>query len=162
KVFSQSRFTHCAAVVMEDGRPVVYDAMNRVGVRRTELVDYLRLQTPSEICVVHPTTTFSEKESQAYRNHLHSQLGREYGIKHHVTGKRAKGIHCAEYCTDALLAAKKIDAEQPARVSPGSLYDWLLEHRLYADGGQFALKVKTLQPIPVDDDSWCRRTWRQT
>lgn len=161
KVFSGSRFTHCGAVAIEDGQPVVYDAMNGTGVRKTPLADYLRLQTPSEIQVVHPVQPLSDEESQAYATHLESQLGRAYGIKHHVTGQRANGVHCAEYCTDALMAAGRITAEQPARVSPGSLYEGLTEHRLYTDGGVFTLTAKTASTVP-EDESWCRRTWRAT
>ncbi len=162
KVFSNSRFTHCAAVVIDEGRPVVYDSMPRYGVRRTELAEYLRLQTPSDIQVVHPAKPLSPDEAQAFRDHLNSELGREYGIKHHITGKRAKGVHCAEYCTDALLAAKEIEVDEPPRVSPGSLFEGLTEHRLYTDGGKFELRVKSLQPVAMEDESWCRRTWRQT
>src|SRR5262249_48891255 len=137
KVFSNSRFTHCGTVVIEDGQPMVYDSMNGAGVRKTKLIDYLRLQTPSDLQVIHPSTNFTPEQSQAYANHLQSQLGRQYGVKHHVTGRRAKGVHCAEYCTDALIAAGKVAADEPPRVSPGSLYEGLTEHHLYTDGGTF-------------------------
>jgi hypothetical protein len=159
KIFSGSRFTHCGAVVIEDGKPVVYDAMNRAGVRKTDLVEYLRLQTPTDLQVVHPAAPFTDSEAQAFRNYLQSQLGRPYGVKHHVTGKRATGVHCAEYLTDALMAAGKIEADQPPRVSPGSLYEGLTVHRLYLDGGQYEL---TAQPPhqPPAQESWRRRTWR--
>ncbi len=161
KVFSGSRLTHCGAVMIEDGRPVVYDAMPGAGVRKTPLVDYLRLQTPSEIQMVHPEKPFAKTESLAYVEYLESQLGREYGIKHHLTGQRANGVHCAEYCTDALLAAGRISAEQPARVSPGSLYEGLTEHRLYTDGGTFTLAAKKTSTVR-ENESWCRWAWRET
>lgn len=162
KVFSKSRFTHCGAVVVEDGKPVVYDAMPSVGVRRTEFIEYVRLQTPSEIQILHPASPLSEPEAEEFTRHLESQLGREYGIKHHVTGKRAKGIHCAEYCTDALIAAGKIEADQPARVSPGSLYEGLMTHNLYTDGGTFVLRAKMTASSPRVDESWCGWAWRET
>lgn len=161
KVFSGSRLTHCGAVMIEDGEPVVYDAMPGAGVRKMPLVDYLRLQAPSEIQIVHPSKPFAETESRAYAKHLESQLGREYGIKHHVTGQRAKGVHCAEYCTDALLAAGRITAQQPARVSPGSLFEGLTEHCLYTDGGTFVLTAKAT-PTLREKESWCRWAWRET
>jgi len=162
KVFSRSRFTHCAAVVLEDGQPLVYDAMNGTGVRKTNLTDYLRLQTPSEIQVLHPAGPLTAAEQQKFTDHLRSQLGREYGIKHHLTGQRVPGVHCAEYCTDALLAAQRISAEEPARVSPGSLYEGLTEHKLYLDGGHFELREKTTATPPPADESWCGRAWRES
>lgn len=161
KVFSGSRFTHCAAVVIEDGRPVVYDAMNSTGVRKTALAEYLRIQTPSEIQVVHPAKPLTETEIRSYAHHLQTQLGREYGIKHHVTGKRANGVHCAEYCTDALIAAGLIEADQPARVSPGSLFEGLTEHQLYTNGGTFVLAAKVTSTVR-GKESWCRWAWRET
>jgi len=162
KVFSKSRFTHCGTVVVEDGKPIVYDAMNGAGVRRTELVEYLRLQTPSELEVVHPAAAFSEAESQAFAAYLHSQLGRPYGVKHHVTGKRATGIHCAEYCTDALIAAGKVEAAQPARVSPGSLHDGVLMYRVYTTGGRYELRSALLSVPAPEEESWCGWAWRET
>jgi hypothetical protein len=160
KVFSGSRFTHCGAVVMEDGKPVVYDAMNGCGVRKTDLAEYLRLQTPTELQVVCPATPFTDAEAQAFRDHLHGQLGRPYGIKHHLTGQRSHGVHCAEYLTDALMAAGKIEADKPSRVSPGSLYEGLTNHRLYEDGGSYVLAAREA-PAPADE-SWCRKAWRAT
>lgn len=162
KVFSHSRFTHVAAVVREDGRPIVYDSMNGVGVRKSELADYLRLQTPSEIQILHPSQPLTDAQAKAFADHLQSQLGRAYGIKHHLTGHRAKGIHCAEYCADALLAANQISIEAPPRVSPGSLYAGLMENQLYIDGGLFELRKPSTAPLPSADESWCRRTWRDS
>lgn len=160
KIYSRSRFTHCAAVVIEDGRPVVYDSMNGVGVRQTDLAEYLKLQTPSEIQILHPTTVWTPQQTEAFHTHLRSQLGRPYGIKHHITGNRATGVHCAEYCTDALLAAEQFEVEEPARVSPGKLYDGLTERKQYADGGLYALRMQT--PPPAAKESWCGWAWRET
>lgn len=160
KVFSGSRFTHCAAVVIEDGQPIVYDSMNGVGVRRTELADYLQLQTPSEIQLLHPAQPWSGKDAAAFQTQLQSQLGRPYGIKHHVSGKRANGVHCAEYCTDALLAAGKVSVKNPPRVSPGSLFDGLTEYKLYAVGSQYTLEVE-VAPIAANE-TWCQWAWRST
>jgi hypothetical protein len=162
KVFSKSRFTHVGAVVKENGRTMVYDSMNGSGVRQTELADYLRLQTPSEIQVLHPATSLTDDEVGVFVAHLKSQLGREYGIKHHLTGKRAKGVHCAEYCTDALLAANRIAVNEPPRVSPGSLYDGLTEHKLYVDGGRFELRESTSATPPPAEESWCGWAWRES
>jgi hypothetical protein len=61
-----------------------------------------------------------------------------------------------------LIAAGKIEADEPARVSPGSLFEGLTEHQLYTDGGAFTLSSKLLTVPPPDDETWCRRTWRQT
>ncbi len=162
KVFSRSRFTHVAAVLMEDQQPVVYDSMNGAGVRRSELVDFLRLQTPAEIQILHPVTAYSEAECAAFGAHLKSQLGREYGVRHHLTGRRAKGIHCAEYCTDALLAADRFSIVEPPRVSPGSLHAGLMENQLYRDGGNFVLKAQSTVNRPASNESWCQRNWRES
>lgn len=161
KIFSHSRLTHCGAVVVEDGQPMVYDAMNGTGVRKSALVDYLRLQTPSEIQFLHPQSDFTAEEAEAFGQHLRGELGRPYGIRHHVSGKKAKGVHCAEYCTEALMAAGKLDTAQPPRVSPGSLHEALLTHGLYADGGEFVLTRKRTEAT-AENESWCRWAWRET
>ena len=162
KVFSQSRFTHCAAVVIEDGQPIVYDAMNGSGVRRQELADYLRSQTPGDLQIVHPAKPLTNEQSRDFLQHLQSQLGRAYGIKHHLTGQRAPGIHCAEYCTDALLAARCVTTANPPRVSPGSLFEGLMEHQLYTDGGAYVLRQKSAGTPPTASETWCQWAWRGT
>lgn len=162
KVFSRSRFTHCGAVVMEDDHPVVYDSMNGVGVRKLPLENYLELQSPNEIHVLHPAHPLSAASEEAFVKHLRSQLGRPYAVKHHVTGNRAKGVHCSEYCTDALMAAGIIEAVNPPRVSPGSLFDGLTIHLLYADGGLHSLPPKSVPPPVPDPDTWYCRAWRST
>ncbi|MBC8116539.1 MAG: hypothetical protein H7062_19275, partial [Candidatus Saccharimonas sp.] len=86
KVFSRSSYTHVGGVVVRDGEVFVYDSMNGTGVRKTPLDEYLRLQTPSQIHVVHPKQPFTPEGATAYETHLDGQLGRRYAIKHHLTG----------------------------------------------------------------------------
>ncbi len=40
-----------------------------------------------------------------YERYLDQKLGTPYSIRHHLTGERAPGIHCAEYAIDAFLPA---------------------------------------------------------
>ena len=160
KICSGSSYTHAGGVVVKDGNVTVYDSMNGTGVRKTSLDEYLRLQTPSQIHVVHPATPLITERAAAYETHLDSQLGRKYAIKHHLTGRRCDGLHCAEYTTDALMAAQLIRADNPARVSPGSLLEGLEKAHLYTDGGRFALKAA--EPPAPANLTWCQRMWHDT
>ena len=160
KIFSRSSYTHVGDVVVTNGEIIVYDSMNGVGVRKTPLAEYLRLQTPSEIHVVHLASPFTQEQATAFKNHLEGQLGRKYAIKHHLTGKRSDGLHCSEYLTDALMAADLIHANQPPRVSPGSLLKGLEQGELCTDGGRFSLKADS--PPPPDNLTWCQRAWHST
>ena len=160
KIFSASSYTHVGGVVVKEGEVFVYDSMNGPGVRKTPLDEYLRLQTPSQIHVVHPATPLTTERAAAYETHLDSQLGRKYAIKHHLTGRRCDGLHCAEYLTDALMSARLIRAENPACVSPGSLHEGLEKAYLYTDGGRFALKAA--EPPAPANLTWCQRMWHDT
>lgn len=160
KVFTRSPFTHVGGVVMKDGEAFVYDSMNGVGVRKTPFAEYIRQQTPSTIHIVHPKQPFSEDKSVAYEQHLESQLGRKYAVKHHVTGRRCEGLHCSEYMTDALMAAETISAKQPAKVSPASLLEGVMTTSLYREGPRIELKV--VDEPPPADQPWYQRYWNKT
>ena len=54
KVYTNSPYTHVAAVVVQDGAPYVYDSQNGAGVRRLMLNEYLRAQRPERLHVHHP------------------------------------------------------------------------------------------------------------
>ena len=157
KIFSQSGYTHVAGVVAKDGEFIVYDSMNGAGVRKTPLVEYLRLQTPSGIHVIHPRTPFSPEMVEAYERHLECQLGRKYSIRHHLTGNRCEGVHCSEYVTDALISADVISAKQPSRVSPGSLLEGVMAANLYQDGSRMELKLVEVSLPP--ELPWYQRAW---
>ncbi len=160
RVFSRGSFTHVAAVVMEDGQPFVFDSMNGVGVRRQPLVAYLAAECPGEICVAHPRKPFSNQQAHDFRAHLQHELGRPYGIRHHLTGKRAEGVHCAEYVTDALQACEILRAKEPPRVSPSSLAEGLFPTRLYTAP---QVVVLTAAPAALPANSgWCERLWFDT
>jgi hypothetical protein len=161
KVFSGSSHTHVGAVVVEDGLPVVYDAMNGSGVRRQSLAEYVRFLTPSDVQVLQPARPMTAAESAAFVRHLHGQLGRPYRIKHYTTGKRTDGLHCAEYLTDSLIAAGWFTAKEPARVSPGSLYAGVTQSGKYVVGKRFEL-TEPATPVPTSDETWCQRSWRET
>jgi len=161
KVFSGSRFTHVGAVVVEDGRAWVYDSMNGAGVRRQSLEDYVRFLVPSDVWVLHPARPMTDDEAHTFVRHLNSQLGRPYRIKHYSTGHRTDGLHCAEYITDALIAMGWFTAREPARVSPGSLWQGVTWSGRYVDGGAYTL-VEPVAPAVARDESWCQWSWRET
>jgi hypothetical protein len=161
KVFSGSRYTHVGAVVVDNGRPFVYDAMNGDGVRKQPLDDYVKFLTPSEVYVMHPARPMSQVEAHLFAQHLEGQLGRPYRIKHYATGKRADGLHCGEYVTDALMLAGWFTAHEPQRVSPGSLCAGVTQSGRYVEGGRFEL-VEPAPPVPTVAETWCQRSWRET
>lgn len=160
RIFSNSPYTHVGAVVVEGDRVEVFDSMNGVGVRRTALADYLTLQTPSDVHIVRLKSPLSAEQAAAFRGHLIRQLGRPYAIRHHVTGDRAEGLHCAEYMTDALMSARLLHASRPSRVSPGSLLQGLEEGGLCCRG--MTLSLREARPAPSPETTWCQRTWTGT
>jgi hypothetical protein len=160
RVFTASRYTHVAAVVRESGKPVVYDSTSGVGVRKQSLERYLDAQRPDVIHVVHPAEAFSGEQARAFHEHLENQLGRPYAIRHHLTGQRSTGLHCAEYVTDALISVDLIHANKPPRVSPASLAEGILDAELYADPVTFSLSA--VEAAQYENAGWCSRMWSQT
>ena len=160
RVFTQSPYTHVAAVVVKDGRPFVYDATSGVGVRCQEMDKYLISQNPDQIHVFHPRRPFPKQRSLAFQQYLDSQLGKPYAIKHHLTGKRAHGIHCAEYVIDALHACNLMRAKQPSRVSPASLVVGITKSRFYAPGK--TVQLKKPPELKEQGGNWCDQLWIDT
>ena len=160
KVFSVSPYTHVAAVVIRHGEPFIYDSTNGAGVRCQTLKNFLTSQCPAEVHLFQPQRSFSEKRAREFEIHLDSQLGRPYAIRHHLTGERADGLHCAEYVTDGLIACNLLQAKQPARVSPASLVEGLTTAELYTHAATLQLTPPpTVHPANA---SWCSRTWSDT
>ena len=156
RLFTRSPYTHVAAVVYEDGKPFVYDSMNGVGVRRLPLEDYCKAECPNVLHVYQPTTAFSLSRREAFLHHLKSELGRPYGIQHHLSGNRAEGVHCAEYVTDALMACQILTANQPAKVSPDSLRRGIERANLYENG----MILEVHPEVTYDEgDHWCDQLW---
>jgi hypothetical protein len=160
RTFTRSPYTHVAAVVVEDRDCYVYDSMNGVGVRRQTLKNYCRCERSSTLYVYHPRTRFTETRADRFTEHLNSELGREYGVAHHLTGQRAKGIHCSEYVTDALCACRLMKAERPPKVSPASLREGIVESHLYT--AALIVDVKPPQPKAPKDANRCERLWFDT
>jgi len=160
KIYSASALTHVAAVVVKDKKMLVYDATGGAGVRKQLLSDYIQGLRDARVHPFHPIEPLSEKQMQCFEQHLESQLGRPYAIKHHLTGSRAKGLHCSEYVTDALMAAEMLHAQNPARVSPASLVEGALESGAYRPGE--SLELVGDSPNPPEDQSWCAWLWFQT
>lgn len=160
RVFTQSPYTHVAAVAFTDGRPYVYDSLKGHGVRRQPLRKYLNSLTPGVVHVSHPCEAMSNVRWREFVEALESQLGRPYAIKHHLTGKRARGLHCAEYVTDALITCNVIRARRPSRVSPASLAEGLLKTELYTPPEQIVLEPP--EPAPVVGSNWCEQLWIDT
>ena len=160
KVYTKSPYTHVAAVVVEQGRPYVYDSMNHVGVRRLPLNQYLASQRPDVIHVFQPVKPFSRRRAKSFRQALDSQIGRPYAIKHHLTGKRSKGLHCSEYVTDALQSARLIKAKRPPKVSPASLVAGITNSDLYRPSQM--IRVKEPEPPIERGENWCEQAWIDT
>lgn len=160
KIFTKSRYTHVAVVVKESNGCFVYDSMSGVGVRKLSLAQYCAAECPNTLRVCQPKTRFTKKRAARLREHLDSELGREYSVTHHLTGKRADGVHCSEYATDALCACQLMKAKNPPRVSPASLRLGVLESGVYTETAE----VQLVEPIPQApaDASCCSRCWFDT
>jgi hypothetical protein len=160
KAYSASRYTHVATVVVLENGIYCYDATAGVGVRKQRLENYVRSQGEASLHPFHPLQSMTDEQATQFKFHLESQLGRPYGIAHHVTGRRAEGIHCAEYATDALIACDLLRANEPARVSPASLVQGILNADLYLESDAIQLAPDA---VPVrSDEGCCARFWRET
>ncbi len=160
KTFTGSPFTHVAAVVEEDGRFVVYDSANGSGVRRQTLREYVATARPDRMCVVNPARRFSPRCRETFRRQLSEEVGRPYSVSHHVTGRPAEGLHCSEYVTTALVECELLTARNAAKVSPGSLYDGIVDGRVYEE----VCRVN-VDPSVTDrlvGDNWCHQFWIDT
>lgn len=160
RVYTASPYTHVAIVVMEEDQPFVYDSMNGAGVRKQTLSDYLITQCPDELHVYHPQRPLTEEQGRGLTEYLDSQLGREYAVHHHVTGQRSKGVHCAEYVTDALMSIGLLHAEQPSKVSPASLQTGITTADVYASNGTIDL-TPPAAPTPKGSNR-CHQMWLDT
>jgi len=160
KIYSASLYTHVGAVVERDGEFYVYDATPGCGVRRQLLCDYVSGLKDAAIHPFHLCQPLTDAEAQRFERHLESELGRPYEIKHHLTGRRAAGLHCSEYVTDALIAAGRLRAKQPSRVSPASLVEGILTAGVHR-------QTTTLQLLPEPaprrvSDNWFIQLWYDT
>ncbi|MCA8988863.1 MAG: hypothetical protein KDA78_14535 [Planctomycetaceae bacterium] len=161
KVFTQSPYTHVAMMFCnEEGRWVVYDSANGTGVRKSELIDYLTECAPNHLVLLNPNQPLSEDQKSRLLLALEEQIGRPYGIKHHISGKPAKGVHCSEYITSAMVSAGYLTAERPAKVSPASLRAGLLNHHLYSEIAETEMIVASIPPVP--QSTWCSQMWSDT
>ncbi|MBS0266801.1 MAG: hypothetical protein JSS02_33040, partial [Planctomycetes bacterium] len=160
KAYSASRYTHVATVVVEDNGIYCYDSTAGIGVRKLPLAEYVQSQRQAVLHPYHPQTPFTPEQTRQVADHLDSQLGRPYGITHHMSGRRATGLHCAEYATDGLIACGILQAKAPARVSPASLAVGILKADLYAATDSLQLAPEPT-PVPVDEGC-CARLWRET
>jgi hypothetical protein len=160
RAVTRSSYTHVAAVVVEDGKCYVYDSMNGIGVRRLTLAAYCRSESASTLCVYHPRSRFTQTRAECFTEHLKSEMGREYDVVHHVTGKRSDGVHCAEYVTDALCACRLLRAERPPKVTPASLRNGVIESKLYT--AALTVDVRKPRPKPPEDAGCCEKFWFDT
>ena len=161
KTYTRSPYTHVAVVVRRHEQPYVYDSMNGRGVRCLTLASYLEDQTPAELHVFQPRVPFTPAQTARLEKYLDSQLGRPYGVRHHLTGGTSKGIHCSEYATCALIETGLLRASEPARVSPASLIDGALTTKTYVSAGTLRLQVAP-EPVAQPGRSWCSRMWTDT
>ena len=160
KVFTGSPYTHVAAVVIRNGDPFVYESANGVGVRCRTLASFLAAQENTEVHIFHPHERFSPSRATQFEKALDSRLGQPYAVMHHMTGERGEGVHCSEYVTDALVECNILRAKQPARVSPASLLQGLLQAELYHE--TTVVKLAPVCRTVSQDAGWCTRIWLDT
>jgi len=160
RIYTQSAYTHVAMIVMRNGEPLVYDSMNGVGTRCLTLKNYLNTQRPATIHIFQPKTAFSEEMTAEYERLLDQKLGTPYSIRHHLTGNRAQGIHCAEYAIDALSACHLMKAKSPPKVSPASLVKGIVQSDRYIPSVTFKLQPPPL--VAEKPRNWCHQIWIDT
>lgn len=160
RVYTQSPFTHVAAVVQRNGRPLVYDSANGVGVRCQTLENYLRTQSPDELHVFQPARALSLNQQKQLAGWLDGQLGRPYAVTHHVSGERGEGLHCAEYVAEALARTGLIKVKNPAKVSPASLVKGVTIHDVYSQTETVHVIAPT--PEPARPSTWYGQAWQCT
>ncbi|MCG6156028.1 YiiX/YebB-like N1pC/P60 family cysteine hydrolase [Rubinisphaera margarita] len=161
KMFTRSPYTHVGIVLKdESGNWQTYDSANGEGVRKTELCAYLEECAPNGITLLCPSEPYTEEELDTLRLALEEQIGRPYGIRHHLTGNQAEGVHCSEYVTTALIQASVITAERPSRVSPASLRQGLLESDLYREAVVTTVVPDVIPAPPAE--SWFKQLWIDT
>jgi hypothetical protein len=160
KTFTGSPHTHVAMVVQRDGRSFVYDSTSGRGVRCQTLANYLGWLGTHEVLILNPETPLSEARVAALTRHLDGELGRPYAVLHHLTGERCEGVHCAEYLTDAFVAADLLKVRSAPKVSPASLVEGVTRCSLYTEAGRF----QKIEPVvaPANTGSWCRDCWAET
>jgi hypothetical protein len=160
RIYTQSPFTHVAAVVRRNGRPFVYDSANAVGVRCQTLENYLRTQSPDELHVFQPVRVLSAARQKTLEEWLDGQLGRPYSVSHHLSGERGDGVHCAEYISEGLSKCGVIKVRNPAKVSPASLVQGITAHDVYTQSE--TVRVVAPTPKPVVASSWYGNAWLDT
>lgn len=160
KTFTGSPYTHVGIVVVRRGTPMVYDSTNGAGVRCLPLPKYLAWVGEHPVTALHPAQPLADDSASALETSLDKELGRPYAIAHHLTGQRCDGLHCAEYATDALVAARVVKVRQAPRVSPASLTTGLLDHQLYTTGSRLVAEVPP--PPASNSGSWCTDCWNDT
>ena len=160
RIYTQSPFTHVAAVVMRNGRPFVYDSTNGIGVRCQTLENYLRAQSPDELYVFQPDRTLNVERQKQFERWLDGQLGRPYAVSHHLSGGRGNGVHCAEYVAEALGKCGLIKVQNPAKVSPASLVEGITTHNVYSQRQTVCVMAPTPEPVP--SSTWYGLAWQST
>jgi hypothetical protein len=160
RIYTQSPFTHVAAVVVRNGRPFVYDSANGVGVRCQTLENYLRIQSPDKLHVFQPVRSLNTECQTHFEEWLDGQLGRPYAVSHHISGERGDGVHCAEYVCEALGKCGMIKVRNPAKVSPASLVQGITTHQIYSHRET----VCVIAPMPQTTlpSTWYGRAWYDT
>ncbi len=159
KLYTWSPFTHVAIAMPKPGTSewTVYDSARRHGVRKSELGDYLLESSPDALFLLHPRYELNASQQGKLRKALEEQLGRPYSVKQHLTGTRARGVHCSEYVTDALIAIDLLRAHKPPRVSPASLLEGIVQESVYQP--DLTLKVNLPDSSASKTETWCRQIW---
>jgi hypothetical protein len=121
---------------------------------------YFASQKEATVYLYVPAQPLSPEQCTRIEQHLESQLGRPYAIRHHLTGARCDGLHCAEYVADALIAADLLKPDQPSRISPASLLTEIEQSGLYLHAA--TLQLERAGETAPTDTGWCGRMWFET
>jgi hypothetical protein len=160
RMYTISPYTHVATVVEREGERFVYESTGGAGVRKQTLGAYFASQKEATVYLYVPAQPLSPEQCTRIEQHLESQLGRPYAIRHHLTGARCDGLHCAEYVADALIAADLLKPDQPSRISPASLLTEIEQSGLYLHAA--TLQLERAGETAPTDTGWCGRMWFET
>lgn len=160
RVYTASSVTHVASVVVQNDGPWVYESTNGAGVRKLPLADYLGTQSPNHVRVFRPHVRLTADQATAFETYLEAQLGRPYSVKHHLTGNRSRGLHCAEYATEALARTELITVQNSVKVSPASLIEGVVQNGIHDE----LIDREIAEPEPPADPgrNCCERFWDGT
>ncbi len=151
KLSTDSTITHVAMVIVETGKPYVYEA-TPAKVRRLELKKYYKeisvlnrdRSEPMRVEICGPRRSFTDGERERMVAYLQAQLGRRYSIRGYVRKTPGDGIHCASLVGNAVTQSGVCRVVNPDRQSPAALMIGL--RLLYKPGSDVNIPTAAQKP----------------